>query len=106
MTGVAGLEGRSSFQVVFGVDTHRDENVAVAIDPQGVRLGEFHTPIRVSTGCGCVPLDSVRVLDRPWDRWAVPGVSRAPCPGIPGRKSRLVHLLFFPRGRQTCSGFP
>ena len=44
MTGVAGHEGRSSFQVVVGVDTHRDEHVAVAIDLQGVRLGGFHTP--------------------------------------------------------------
>ena len=44
MTGVAIHEGRSSFQVVVGVDTHRDKHVAVAIDLRGVRLGEFHTP--------------------------------------------------------------
>ena len=44
MTGVAGHEGRSSFQVVVGVDTHQDKHVAVAIDQHGVRLGEFHTP--------------------------------------------------------------
>ena len=43
MTGVAVQEGRSSFQVVVGVDTHQDEHVAVAIDLRGVRLGEFHT---------------------------------------------------------------
>ena len=38
MTGVAIHEGRSSFQVVVGVDTHQDKHVAVAIDQQGVRL--------------------------------------------------------------------
>lgn len=43
MTGVAGHEGGSSFQVVVGVDTHQDKHVAVAIDRRGVRLGEFHT---------------------------------------------------------------
>ena len=43
MTGVAVQEGRSSFQVVVGVDTHQDKHVAVAIDLRGVRLGEFHT---------------------------------------------------------------
>ena len=44
MTGGAGYEGCSSLQIVFGVDTHQDEHVAVVIDLQGVRLGEFHTP--------------------------------------------------------------
>ena len=29
--------------MVVGVDTHQDEHVAVAIDRQGVRLGELHT---------------------------------------------------------------
>ena len=31
-------------QVVIGVDTHQDEHVAVAIDGQGVRLGERRSP--------------------------------------------------------------
>ena len=31
-------------QVVIGVDTHRDEHVAVAIDQQGVRLGQRRSP--------------------------------------------------------------
>lgn len=44
MTGVAGHQGGSSFQVVVGVDTHQDKHVAVAIDRRGIRLGEFHTP--------------------------------------------------------------
>ena len=44
MISVAGHEGGRTVQVVIGVDTHQDEHVAVAIDRQGVRLGERHTP--------------------------------------------------------------
>ena len=44
MTAVAGLEAICAVQVVVGVDTHQDEHVAVAIDQQGVRLAERHTP--------------------------------------------------------------
>ena len=40
MMGVVDQEGS---QLVVGVDTHQDEHVAVAIDRQGVRLGELHT---------------------------------------------------------------
>ena len=40
MTGVVGREGSRAVQVVIGVDTHQDNHVAVAIDRQGVRLGE------------------------------------------------------------------
>ncbi len=38
------ISGSSSqgTHVVVGVDTHKDEHVAVAIDEQGVRLGEHH----------------------------------------------------------------
>ena len=43
MTGVVGHEGSRGAELVVGVDTHQDEHVAVAIDRQGVRLGEFHT---------------------------------------------------------------
>ena len=43
MTGVVGHEGSRGVELVVGVDTHQDEHVAVAIDRQGVRLGEFHT---------------------------------------------------------------
>ena len=31
-------------QVVIGIDTHQDEHVAVAIDRQGVRLGQRRAP--------------------------------------------------------------
>ena len=39
--------GRFSIPVVVGVDTHRDQHVAVAIDRQGVRLGELRAPTTV-----------------------------------------------------------
>ena len=44
MTGVVDQEGGRSIRVVVGVDTHQDKHVAVAIDRQGVRLGEIHAP--------------------------------------------------------------
>ena len=44
MTGVVDQEGGRSIRVVVGVDTHQDKHVAVAIDRQGVRLGELHAP--------------------------------------------------------------
>ena len=45
MTEVVGHEGNSrDVQVIIGVDTHQDQHVAVAIDLQGVRLGECHLP--------------------------------------------------------------
>ena len=43
MTGVVGHEGSRGVELVVGVDTHQDQHVAVAIDRQGVRLGELHT---------------------------------------------------------------
>ena len=44
MTVTAGVDGSAAVQVVIGVDTHQDEHVAVAIDGQGVRLGECRAP--------------------------------------------------------------
>ena len=44
MTEVAGGQVNRAVQVVIGVDTHRDEHVAVAIDQQGVRLGQRRSP--------------------------------------------------------------
>ena len=49
MTTVAGREVISAVQVVVGVDSHRDEHMAVAIDQQGVRLAGRCTP---ATGYG------------------------------------------------------
>ena len=44
MIGVVGDGVSRGVQVVIGVDTHQDEHVAVAIDRQGVRLGELRSP--------------------------------------------------------------
>jgi transposase len=42
MTALIDREGSHAVQVIIGVDTHQDEHVAVAINEQGVRLGEHH----------------------------------------------------------------
>ena len=42
MTGVAVYQNSRAVQIIIGVDTHQDRHVAVAIDGQGVRLGERH----------------------------------------------------------------
>ena len=44
-----GGAGGVSVPIVVGVDTHRDQHVAVAINQQGVRLGERYAP---ATICG------------------------------------------------------
>ena len=44
MTVTADLDGSPAVQVIIGVDTHQEEHVAVAIDRQGVRLGERRAP--------------------------------------------------------------
>ena len=44
MTEEGGGQVNRAVQVVIGVDTHRDEHVAVAIDQQGVRLGQRRSP--------------------------------------------------------------
>ena len=44
MLGVVGHEFSRGAQLVIGVDTHQDEHVAVAIDGQGVRIGERRSP--------------------------------------------------------------
>ena len=47
MIGKAGYQSRRAVEVVIGVDTHRDQHVAVAIDGRGVRLGERHVPTTI-----------------------------------------------------------
>ena len=42
MIGVADYQGHRAAEVIIGVDTHRDQHVAVAIDGRGVHLGELH----------------------------------------------------------------
>ena len=44
MIGVAGYQSHRVVQVVIGVDTHQDKHVAVAVDRQGIRVGECHVP--------------------------------------------------------------
>ena len=54
MIGVAGYQSHSAVEVVIGVDTHKDQHVAVAIDGRGVRIGEKHVP---ATTCGYEELE-------------------------------------------------
>ena len=48
MIGVAGYQSHRAVEVVIGVDTHKDQHVAVATDGRGVRLGERHVPATTS----------------------------------------------------------
>ena len=54
MIGVATYQSRRAAEVIIGVDTHLDRHVAVAIDGQGVRLGEKHVPVAT---CGYEELE-------------------------------------------------
>ena len=54
MIGVAGYQSHRAVEVVIGVDTHKDQHVAVAIDGRGVRLSEKHVP---TTTCGYEELE-------------------------------------------------
>ena len=51
---VAGHQSHRAAEVIIGVDTHKDQHVAVAIDGRGVRLGENHVP---ATTCGYEELE-------------------------------------------------
>ena len=48
MTGAVSHIDSRAVQVIIGVDTHKDQHVAVAIDGRGVRLGEKHVPVATS----------------------------------------------------------
>ena len=54
MTGVVSHISSRAVQIIIGVDTHKDQHVAVALDGRGVRLDEKHVP--VST-CGYEELE-------------------------------------------------
>ena len=41
MLEVTDHEDRAALQVTIGIDTHQERHVAVAIDRQGVHLGEW-----------------------------------------------------------------
>ena len=61
-TDVSRISSRA-VQVIIGVDTHKDQHVAVAIDGRGVRLGEKHVPVAT---CGYEQLE--QMVARSWDR--------------------------------------
>ena len=44
MTGAVNHISSRAVQVIIGVDTHKDQHVAVALDGRGVRLDEKHVP--------------------------------------------------------------
>ena len=48
MIGIANYQTHHTTEVIIGVDTHKDQHVAVAIDVLGVRLGERHVPVTTS----------------------------------------------------------
>ena len=71
-------------QVVVGVDTHKDEHVAVAIDRLGVRLGEYRLP---TTRAGYSDLD----------QWAA-GLGEVTAFGVEGTGSYGAGLARFLSG--------
>ena len=54
MPGTVSHISSCTVQVIIGVDTHKDQHVAVAIDGRGVRLDEKHVPVAT---CGYEELE-------------------------------------------------
>ena len=54
MPGTVSHISSRTVQVIIGVDTHKDQHVAVAIDGRGVRLDEKHVPVAT---CGYEELE-------------------------------------------------
>ena len=54
MPGTVSHISSRTVQVIIGVDTHKDQHVAVAIDGRGVRLDEKHVPVAI---CGYEELE-------------------------------------------------
>ena len=54
MTGAVSRISSCAVQVIIGVDTHKNQHVAVAIDGRGVRLDEKHVPVAT---CGYEELE-------------------------------------------------
>ena len=54
MTGAVSRINSRAVQVIIGVDTHKDQHVAVALDERGVRLDEKHVPVAT---CGYEELE-------------------------------------------------
>ena len=89
MTAVAGREAICAVQVVIGVDTHKDEHVAVAVDQQGVRLAQCYAPA-TSYVYGQLERCS-RSLSAPSGACVRPFVRFSPWGLV--RASRLAHAL-------------
>ena len=47
MIGNAGYRSRRAVDFIIGIDTHRDQHEAVAIDGRGVQLGERDVPTTI-----------------------------------------------------------
>ena len=54
MTGAVSHISSRAIEVIIGVDTHKDQHVAVALDGRGVRLDEKHVPVAT---CGYEELE-------------------------------------------------
>ena len=54
MLGAVSHINSRAVEVIIGVDTHKDQHVAVAIDGRGVRLDEKHVPVAT---CGYEELE-------------------------------------------------
>ena len=48
MIGIADFQVHRVAEVIIGVDTHKDQHVAVVIDGRGVRLAEKQVPVTTS----------------------------------------------------------
>ena len=87
MSGAVSHINSRAVQVIIGVDTHKDQHVAVAIDGRGVRLDEKHVPVAT---CGYEELE----------RWSC-DLGRVHAFGVEGTGSYGAGLARF----LTCRGY-
>ena len=87
MSGAVSHINSRAVEVIIGVDTHKDQHVAVAIDGRGVRLDEKHVPVAT---CGYEELE----------RWSC-DLGRVHAFGVEGTGSYGAGLARF----LTCRGY-
>ena len=87
MSGAVSHINSRAVQVIIGVDTHKDQHVAVALDGRGVRLDEKHVPVAT---CGYEELE----------RWSC-DLGRVHAFGVEGTGSYGAGLARF----LTCRGY-
>ena len=87
MTGAVSHISSRAIEVIIGVDTHKDQHVAVALDGRGVRLDEKHVPVAT---CGYEELE----------RWSC-DLGRVHAFGVEGTGSYGAGLARF----LTCRGY-